>query len=144
MQGNGAHVEVGPRLRRHVTFVDHDILKAPPPDDIDLVSCRNLLIYLAADAREKALCACSEALGGDGFLFLGPSEQPGAQLAGLATIHGKWRIYRKMASPTIDDALTRLVRAKQQAPGETILPDDVDEFAPCASSLASTASDPTR
>ncbi|MGI9508729.1 MAG: chemotaxis protein CheB, partial [Geminicoccaceae bacterium] len=40
MRSTGEHIEAGPELRRHVTFVEHDILKAPPPDDIDLVSCR--------------------------------------------------------------------------------------------------------
>ena len=136
MRSVGERVEVGPLLRRHVTFVEHDILKAPPPDDIDLVSCRNLLIYLAAGSRERALFACSEALKPDGFLFLGPSEQPGTLATGFATVDGKWRIYRTAAPPKVDDALKRLVAAKERAPAETILPDDAGalragDLAPC-------------
>ncbi|MDH3665167.1 MAG: hypothetical protein OEU92_34985, partial [Alphaproteobacteria bacterium] len=130
MQVDGERIEVDPMLRRHVTFVEHDILTTPPPDDIDLVSCRNLLIYLAAASREKALLACSEALRPDGFLFLGPSEQPGAQISGLATIDAKWRIYRKIAPSPVDDALVRLSRAKRQTPAETVLPPDMDEIRP--------------
>ncbi|MGI9500832.1 MAG: CheR family methyltransferase, partial [Geminicoccaceae bacterium] len=126
MQSDGERVETGPLLRRHVTFVDHDILQAPPPDDIDLVSCRNLLIYLAAGSREKALQACCEALKPDGFLFLGPSEQPGPLMTGLATVHGKWRIYRKAGGPPVDDALTRLAAGQRRKPAEAIFPPAAD------------------
>lgn len=122
MEEDGECLKVGAQLRRHVTFVDHDILRAPPPDDIDLVSCRNLLIYLAAASREKVLLACTKALKPDGFLFLGPSEQPGPVMAGLDTIHGKWRIYRKIPPPPVGDALNRLSKAHKQAPTEPIEP----------------------
>ncbi len=126
MEDDGECFKVGALLRRHVTFIAHDILRAPAPDDIDLVSCRNLLIYLAAAPREKALMTCSAALRSDGFLFLGPSEQPGALAAGLETIHGKWRIYRKIPPPPVDDALTKLSELRKRAPGEVIEPPEND------------------
>jgi len=122
MEDDGEGLVISPSLRRHVTFIEHDMLKTPPPDNIDLVSCRNLLIYLATASRKKALQACHEALKPGGFLFLGPSEQPGGQMADLGTVHGKWRIYRKAPEPPIDRALTKLAAAKRQAPAEPILP----------------------
>lgn len=130
METEGDYLKVGPLLRRHVTYVDHDILRAPPPDDIDLISCRNLLIYLAAASREKALRACAQALKPDGFLFLGPSEQPGPLTSILDTIHGKWRIYRKIPPPPVDDALTRLSKAQKKAPAEAIEPPDPHGISP--------------
>jgi len=113
---------ISPSLRNHVTFVEHDLLNASPPDDIDLVSCRNLLIYLSTQSRKKALLACRDALKPGGFLFLGPSEQPGSQMAGLETIHGKWRLYRKANELPVGDALSRLVEATRQKPAEPITP----------------------
>ncbi|MEM8948315.1 MAG: chemotaxis protein CheB [Pseudomonadota bacterium] len=130
MEDDGDCFKVGAQLRRHVTFVAHDILRAPAPDDIGLVSCRNLLIYLAAASREKALVTCSAALRPDGFLFLGPSEQPGHLTAGLETIHGKWRIYRKIPPPRVDDALVRLSEARKKAPAEAIEPPETDDVPP--------------
>lgn len=125
MEDDGDYLNVGALLRRHVTFVEHDILRAPPPDDIDLVSCRNLLIYLAPASREKVLLACTRALTSDGFLFLGPSEQPGSLMADLDTIHGKWRIYRKTPPPPVAAALIKLSKAHKKAPTEPIEPPDL-------------------
>lgn len=115
-------ITVSSRLRRHVTFVDHDMLRAPPPDDIDLVSCRNFLIYLAPEACKKALLACREALRPGGFLFLGASEGPTTELADLTIVHGRWRIYQKPAPPPVDEALTKMARAHRRRPAEPILP----------------------
>ncbi len=128
MEERGDHVEIGPLLRRHVTFVEHDLLQAAPPDDIDLVSCRNVIIYLTGDYRERALVACGEALRFDGFLFLGPSEQPGRMMAGLTVIDSKWRIYRKTPPPAIDDGHAKLAAARRRSPPETLLPAPSDSM----------------
>lgn len=117
--------DVGPLLHRHVTFVGHDILKTPPPEDIDLVSCRNLLIYLAAGPREKALQACADAMRPGGFLFLGPSEQPSPSITDLATLHAKWRIYQKKTEARNQEALSKLAESLKQRPAETIEPPEV-------------------
>ncbi|MGI9417075.1 MAG: CheR family methyltransferase [Geminicoccaceae bacterium] len=130
LQNHADRIEVGPLLRRHVTFIDHDMLQAPPPDDIDLVSCRNLMIYLAAASREKAFVACCDALRPDGFLFLGPSEQPGPQFTDLETVHGKWRIYRRTppqpseqaSSSPLDDTLAKMSEIQRRTPAETLPP----------------------
>lgn len=118
----GEQIEVGPSLRRHVTFIEHDILSATPPDDIDLVSCRNLMIYLAAPARERVLAACNQALKPGGFLFLGPSEQPGSRITDLDIVNSKWRIYKKPEEPPVDRALKRLAAAHRRRPAEPIQP----------------------
>ena len=120
MEEDGKDFTIGPALRRHVAFIEHDMLEAPPPDHIDLVSCRNFLIYLAADARKDALMACHQALVPGGFLFLGPSEQPGDQIADLVAVHGKSRLYKKAEEPPVSEALTKLSTAKRQQPAETI------------------------
>lgn len=120
MEEDGQDFTIKPALSRHVAFIEHDMLNAAPPDHIDLVSCRNFLIYLAAGARKDALKACHQALVPGGFLFLGPSEQPGDQIGDLVTVHGKSRLYQKAEEPPVSDALTKLTAGTRQQPGETI------------------------
>ncbi len=64
-------------LRKHVIFSQHDILKNPPFGKVDLVLCRNLLIYLNAQAQEQTLNSLHYALRLGGILVLGKSENMG-------------------------------------------------------------------
>ncbi len=64
-------------LRKHVIFSQHDILKNPPFGKVDLVLCRNLLIYLNAQAQEQTLNSLHYALRIGGILVLGKSENMG-------------------------------------------------------------------
>jgi len=65
-------------LRKHVIFSQHDILKNPPFGKVDLVLCRNLLIYLNTQAQEQTLNSLHYALRVGGTLVLGKSENIGA------------------------------------------------------------------
>ncbi len=64
-------------LRETVLFASHDLLKDPPFSHLDLVSCRNLLIYLNAAGQAKTMGAFHFALNPGGYLFLGGSETIG-------------------------------------------------------------------
>jgi two-component system CheB/CheR fusion protein len=61
-------------LREQVLFAEHDLLKDPPFSRLDLVSCRNLLIYLNRDGQRRVLEVAHFALRPQGRLFLGASE----------------------------------------------------------------------
>ncbi|MDE2182847.1 MAG: PAS domain-containing protein [Alphaproteobacteria bacterium] len=61
-------------LRDMVLFANHSILKDPPFSCLDLVSCRNLLIYLDREVQQQALAILHYGLNSDGYLFLGSSE----------------------------------------------------------------------
>jgi len=84
-----------PRIRKQVVFATHDILKDPPFIRNDLVSCRNLLIYLNPPLQENVLATLSFALNPGGFLFLGTSENPAPLRRGFAEVDDKWKIYRR-------------------------------------------------
>jgi two-component system CheB/CheR fusion protein len=90
------------RVREPVVFAMHNVLTDPPFPRLDLVVCRNLLIYLEAGAQKKVLPLFHCALRTDGVLFLGTSETVG-DLADLFTpINNKWSIYRRVdASPAL-------------------------------------------
>jgi len=74
---DGASVTVSKELRQHVIFAKQDILTDPPFSRLDLIICRNLLIYLEPDAQEKCITLFHYALRPGGYLFLGNAESPG-------------------------------------------------------------------
>ena len=69
---------VVPELRGVVVFTAQDVLADPPFSRLDLISCRNLLIYLRAEAQEKVILLFHFALREGGVLFLGGSETVGS------------------------------------------------------------------
>ncbi|HEY3275419.1 MAG TPA: PocR ligand-binding domain-containing protein [Syntrophorhabdaceae bacterium] len=83
-------------IRQMVVFAKQDLLSDPPFSRLDLVICRNLLIYLEPEAQEKCLVLFHYALKKDGFLFLGNAESPGRNSSLFVSLaHKKCRIYRK-------------------------------------------------
>ena len=76
-------------------FSNHSVVKDPPFSRLDLVSCRNLLIYLNADLQERVVRMFHYALRPGGILFLGPSEgvTRGAHL--FEPIDAKHRLFRR-------------------------------------------------
>ena len=68
------HFRVRPKLRETVLFANHDLLSDPPFSKVDLVCCRNLLIYLNAEMQERVFKTLHYSLREPGFLFLGRSE----------------------------------------------------------------------
>ncbi|MFN8489361.1 MAG: PAS domain S-box protein [Caldilineaceae bacterium] len=71
-ESNGYRVKV--ELRETVLFAIHNLLKDPPFAKLDLISCRNLLIYFNRDVQSKALALFHYALNRNGYLFLGTAE----------------------------------------------------------------------
>ena len=91
----GDNYQVIPDLRQMVVFAAHDVIKDAPFTRMDLVSCRNLLIYFQPHAQQRALSMFHFALNRGGALLLGPSESTGALGRDFTTIDKHWRIYRK-------------------------------------------------
>lgn len=88
-------LQISPEVRRMVVFAHHNALSDPPFTRLDLVTCRNMLIYLQPDAQERVLSHITFGLRRGGFLFLGPSESLGESDSNYSTIEKRWRIYRK-------------------------------------------------
>jgi two-component system CheB/CheR fusion protein len=91
----GESFQVVPELRQMLVFAQHNVIKDAPFTRVDLVSCRNLLIYLQPAAQHKILSLFHFALNRGGALFLGPSESAGPLTPGFANVDKHWRIYRK-------------------------------------------------
>ena len=80
-------------VRDVVLFALHDLLKDSPFSRLDLITCRNLLIYLNHDAQTRALEIFHFALRGEGVLFLGSSESVDEDSPLFAVLDKKRRIY---------------------------------------------------
>ncbi len=91
------------KIRKMVIFARHNLLKDPPFHNLDLVTCRNLLIYLQNEMQHKVLSMFGFALKKDRFLFLGSSETVGALGELFAVFDSKWRIYRYKGGATFTD-----------------------------------------
>ena len=81
-------------LREALVFTNQSLLADAPFSRLDLISCRNLLIYLDPEAQRKILSLFHFALHGDGVLFLGSSETVGNVSDRFESISKKHRIYR--------------------------------------------------
>jgi two-component system CheB/CheR fusion protein len=91
---DGATYVLRKEVRELAIFSPHSVLKDPPFSRIDLVSCRNLLIYLAEEAQAQVIPTFHYALRPGGYLFLGTSENV-SQFRGLFTpIDPKQRIFQ--------------------------------------------------
>ncbi|MFM8441736.1 MAG: chemotaxis protein CheB [Methylococcus sp.] len=94
-------------LRQCIVFARHNLLSDPPFTKMDLVVCRNTLIYFKSAAQERALRALQYAVNQGGALLLGSSESLSAMTQGLETISAKHKLFRRkgaMALPFIDRA----------------------------------------
>ena len=87
-------LHIARHLREMVVFAQHNLVKDPPFTNIDLISCRNLLIYLQPVLQQKAFEMFNFSLNPDGLLFLGTSESIGEMGDYFATLHAKHKIYR--------------------------------------------------
>ncbi|WP_345322240.1 chemotaxis protein CheB [Novipirellula rosea] len=82
-------------LRNNIVFAAHNLINDAPFTQMDLVTCRNMLIYLQPAAQRKALGMFHFALKLSGTLFLGPSESTGELSDEFKAIDSKWRMYVK-------------------------------------------------
>jgi two-component system CheB/CheR fusion protein len=82
-------------LREMVLFAAHDLLKDAPFSRMDLLSCRNLLIYLNREAQARALGIFNFALKPGALLFLGVSEAVQEASAMFVPVDKKYRIFRQ-------------------------------------------------
>jgi len=81
-------------VRDRILFASHNLLRDPPFSKLDMISCRNLLIYLNRDVQLRVMEMFHSALKPDGFLFLGSSESADAASEFFVPFDKKNRIYR--------------------------------------------------
>ncbi|HEY0303688.1 MAG TPA: CheR family methyltransferase, partial [Longimicrobiales bacterium] len=111
-------------LRRSLIFGRHDLLSDPPISRLDLLICRNTLIYFNAEAQSRILARFNFGLKQDGVLFLGKSEMLLTHARLFAPIDVPMRIFRKVSGPDLRDRLAitpaaaRRTQVMRQAGGD--------------------------
>jgi len=83
------------QIRDMCIFTQHSLNKDPPFSRVDLISCRNVLIYMSAPLQDKVLRTFHYALRSDGYLFLGPAEGVTRNTSLYADIDKKHRIFQR-------------------------------------------------
>ncbi|MCP4679161.1 MAG: PAS domain S-box protein [Deltaproteobacteria bacterium] len=85
-------------IRETLVFAPQNVIKDPPFTKLDLLCCRNLLIYLGVELQRKLLPIFHYSLKPDGILFLGSSETIGPFTDLFALTNKKWKIFRRKPS----------------------------------------------
>jgi len=89
---------VNKEIREMVVFAVQSVIKDPPFTRLDLLACRNLLIYLEPELQNRLIPAFHYALKPGGALFLSPSESIGGHSELFEPIDRKWKLYRAKPS----------------------------------------------
>ncbi|TVR24374.1 MAG: chemotaxis protein [Anaerolineaceae bacterium] len=99
----GDNYQILRAIRGMVVFAYQNLISDPPFSRIDLVSCRNVLIYLTPKVQNRILSTFQFSLKRDGYLFLGSSESLGDRGADFTIKSAKWKIYQYIGNyrPTI-------------------------------------------
>jgi two-component system, chemotaxis family, CheB/CheR fusion protein len=84
-----------PFIREKIIFAQQSLIRDPPFTKIDLISCRNLLIYLNSDIQKKLLPLFHYSLNPGGILFLGTSETIGTSMDLFISLDNHWKIFRR-------------------------------------------------
>ncbi|MHB9037529.1 MAG: chemotaxis protein CheB [Armatimonadota bacterium] len=104
---------VGKLIRETVVFAPQNLTADPPFTKMDMVSCRNLLIYFSPELQRKVLPIFHHALNPNGILFLGTAEGIGSLEELFSTIDGKWKVFRRKEMAATQ---TRLMKIPFRAP----------------------------
>ncbi len=91
----GHHYQISKEVRQMVIFAPHNLIGDPPFTKLDLVSCRNLMIYLNSDLQKRLLRLFHYALKPGGLLFLGSSETVGDRKDLFQPLDRTWKIFSR-------------------------------------------------
>jgi two-component system CheB/CheR fusion protein len=112
------HYRIRQEVRDIVLFAVHDLLKDPPFSHIDVISCRNVLIYLDRELQEQVISTFHYALNPGGFVFLGASETADNPPGLFRSVDRTARIYQSTAvagdKPRLLPRLLGPVRIREQ------------------------------
>ncbi len=94
-EADGHAYRIHKSIREMLVFSEQDVIKDPPFSRLDLISCRNLMIYMGGDLQKKLIPLFHYALNPDGFLFLGTSETVGEFGDLFTVVDRRSKLYRR-------------------------------------------------
>ncbi|MDP1928868.1 MAG: CheR family methyltransferase [Thiobacillus sp.] len=130
-ESDGNSYRIHKAIRDMLIFSEQDVIKDPPFSKLDLITCRNLLIYLDAELQKKLIPLFHYALNPGGFLFLGTSETVSEYGDVFAVLDRKLKLYQRkedihgaqrVALSRFVPPMTAMANAVSPAAGKTALP----------------------
>jgi len=97
-RGTDSSYQVVKPLREMIVFAQHNLIKDPPFSKLDLLVCRNLLIYLNPEIQKSIIPLFFQALKPDSYLFLGTSETVGSNADLFRPLDKKWKLFQRRAT----------------------------------------------
>ena len=95
--------QVNPFIREMVVFASQNLIKDPPFTKIDILTCRNVMIYMESELQKKLIALFHYSLNPDGYLILGSAESIGDEKNAFNEVDSKLKIYkRSILSTSID------------------------------------------
>jgi two-component system CheB/CheR fusion protein len=124
-------------IRDLVVFAKQDIIKDPPFSKVDMISCRNLLIYMEPKLQKKIIPMFYYALNRDGYLFLGTSETISEFVDLFSIVDKRWKLYQRRSdvpprvaySPYVPPLLTAARTPRHAQPDVKAGKSDIRELA---------------
>ncbi len=121
LEPGNAYYRIKKSIRDMLVFSEQDVIKDPPFSRVDLISCRNLLIYMNAELQRKVIALFHYALNPKGVLFLGTSETVTEQTVLFTVLDRKWKIYLRRQDgvrlPAPASVMAVFPRTARSAPG---------------------------
>lgn len=117
---SGNLYQINKEIRQMVIFATHNMIIDPPFSNMDLVICRNVLIYFQHSVQKRVLTSLHFALRKDGYLFLGSSENLGDLTAHFEVINERNRLYRKRSNVRIPIGSSPQVTSVNQMSSQAI------------------------
>jgi two-component system CheB/CheR fusion protein len=87
--------QVKKELREMIVFAQHNLIKDAPFTRLDLLCCRNVMIYLTAELQKKIIPIFHYSLNANGIMFIGPAETIGGFTEMFVSADPKWKIYQR-------------------------------------------------
>lgn len=94
----GGDYRIHKSIRDMVIFSEQDLIRDPPFSKLDLISCRNVMIYMGSELQKKLIPMFHYALHPGGYLFLGTSETVGESSEPFAIVDRKGKVYRSASN----------------------------------------------
>ena len=114
---DGSAYRIHKSLRDILVFSEQNMIKDPPFSKLDLISCRNLLIYMDGELQKKIIPLFHYALNPGGFLVLGTSETVGDFSDLYSTVDRKLKLYQRKESPHSEKSAALASFVPHQMPG---------------------------
>jgi two-component system CheB/CheR fusion protein len=123
-------------VREMIVFAHHSLIKNPPFSRLDLLVCRNFLIYLTPDMQKRLITLFHQVLKPGGFLFLGSAEAVGRQSDLFTPIDKKWKIFERREGGRRGETLFPFTAPVRILPGATRLSPRAEAGEPSPGAMA--------